>query len=173
MALASSSPAAGGGSPVDSFLHVQTKRAGKIKGEATNPKHVDDILVLAWRWGLDASSAIGSTQATGRRSYTSLVVEKHIDLATTALMAALATNDEVKEARLTLRRAGGEQEEYFVITLKGARVVSVHHDPDPDGHPRETVAIAFTKIEVKYEPQQNSGLRGGTSVFTDELIESA
>lgn len=171
--MATSSLAAGVGSPVDSFLHVQTKRAGKIKGEATSPNHVDDITVQAWRWGLDASSAIGSTQATGRRSYTSLIVQKQIDLATTALMAALATNDEVKEARLTLRRAGGEQEKYLVITLKGARVVSVHHDPDPEGHPCETVAIAFTKVEVEYHPQKASGLRGGSTTFTDELIESA
>ena len=35
---------AGGGS-ADFFLHVQTKRAGKVKGEAVAPGHQDDIVV--------------------------------------------------------------------------------------------------------------------------------
>jgi type VI protein secretion system component Hcp len=43
----------------DIFLHVKTKRAGKIKGEASAPEHVDDIVVCAWNWGLSAGSAMG------------------------------------------------------------------------------------------------------------------
>lgn len=108
MASASSSGISTGGSAADVFLHVQTKRAGKIKGEAISPGHVDDIAVTAWQWGLSASSALGHSQATARRSYTALTIHKQIDAATTPLMSALATNDEVKEARLTMRRAGGE-----------------------------------------------------------------
>ena len=88
-----------GKSSSDVYLHVQTKRAGKIKGEATMTGHEDDIVVSSWQWGLSASSAIGSTQATGRRSYTALTVQKSIDTSTTALMSALATNDLVKDMR--------------------------------------------------------------------------
>lgn len=158
-----------GGSAADVFLHVQTKRAGKIKGEASSPGHVNDIVVSAWQWGLSASSALGHTQATARRSYTALTVHKHIDLATTALMSALATNDEVKEAKLTMRRAGGEQEDFFIITLKGARVSAVQHATDDTGGTRETVALAFTEVEVEYRPQKSSGARGGSTTFSDEL----
>jgi type VI secretion system secreted protein Hcp len=49
----------------DVFLHVQTRRAGKIKGESTLGGHEEDILLTSWNWGLSAASAIGSTQATG------------------------------------------------------------------------------------------------------------
>ena len=158
---------------VDTFLHVQTRRAGKVKGEASSPGHTDDIVLDGWRWGLTAGSAVGETRATARRSYTALTVFKHIDQATTALMSALATNDEVKEARLTMRRAGGVQEDYFLVTLKGARITSVLHEVGEDGEARETVTLAFTEVEVEYRPQRTSGGRGGSTVFTDSLPSQA
>ena len=96
-----------GGDVSDIYLSVQTKRAGKVAGEAFAVGHVDEIRLRGWNWGMAASSAIGSTQATGRRSYKALTVVKAIDAATTPLMSALATNDEVKEVRLSMRKAGG------------------------------------------------------------------
>jgi len=162
----------GGGSGADAFLHVQTKRAGKVKGEATEPGHADDIRVVGWQWSLTAGSALGSKQATGRRAYSALTVHKQIDSATTALMAALATNDEVKEAKLTLRRAGGEQEDFFIVKLEQARITSVQHSGEADGSTHETVTIAFTKVEVEYRPQKATGGRGGSHVFNDELVQN-
>ncbi len=160
-----------GNDGADVYLHVQTKRAGKVKGEVVTPGHNDDILVVAWQWGLSASSALGSKQATGRRSYSALTVHKYIDSATTALMAALATNDEVKEAKLTLRRAGGQQEDFFIVKLEQARITSLQHSGEADGSTRETLTIAFTKVEVEYRPQKASGGRSGSQMFTDELLE--
>ncbi len=163
-------PPAGG---TDTFLHVQTKRAGKVKGESTTAGHVDDINVVGWHWGLTSASALGDTRATGRRSYTALTVNKQVDLATTALMSALASNDEVKEAKLTMRRAGGQQEPFLIITLKAARIVSVQHDAGSDGEARETISIVFTEVEVEYRQQRVSGGRGGSTVFTDNLPNNA
>ncbi|WP_395700758.1 Hcp family type VI secretion system effector [Aquabacterium sp.] len=162
-----------GQSSSDIYLHVQTKRAGKIKGEATMTGHEDDIVITSWQWGLSASSAIGSTQATGRRSYTALTVQKSIDTSTTGLMSALATNDLVKEARLTMRKAGGTQEDYFILTLKDARITGVAHVTAADGGTTENVSIMFTKVDVEYRPQKASGGKGGSFSFTDELVESA
>ena len=168
-------PAAPGSSGVarrgdcDIFLHVQAKRAGKIKGESRSPDHVDDIAVVGWRWGLSVSSSVGMTRETSLRSYTALTVFKGIDSATTPLMSALVTNDEIKEARLTMRRAGGAQEDFFVVTLKDARVASLQHESDADGETRETVAFSFTQVEVEYRGQRASGGRGASSIFNDSL----
>lgn len=158
-----------GDGSADIFLHVQARRAGKIKGESSSPGHADDIQVDGWHWGVSAGSAISAVQATASRSYTALTVYKSVDLATTALMSALASNDEVKEARLTMRRAGGEQEDYFTIKLNGARITSLQHEATADGGTRETVTIAFTQVEVEYRPQRTTGLRGGTTTFMDSL----
>jgi type VI secretion system secreted protein Hcp len=165
--------AAGGGSASDIFLSVQTKRAGKVKGEAVTPGHEDDILVKAWHWGVSAGSAIGSVQANSRRSYTGLTVVKGIDSATTALMSAMVTNDEVKEAKLTMRRAGGEQIDYLLITLKGGRISQLEHRTDASGEALETLTVLFTKVEVEYRPQKTTGLKGGSFVFNDEILPAA
>ena len=161
---------AGGGSGSDIYLHVQTKRAGKVKGEVTVGGHTDDIQIRGWTWGASASSAIGSTQATGRRSYRNLVVSKRIDSASTALLSALATNDEVKEAKLTMCKAGGKALDYYKLTLKGARVVNIDITVGADGQPTELVSFAFTKVEVEYTPQQRIGIGSGASTFSDEIL---
>lgn len=155
----------------DMFLHVQAKRAGKIKGEARQPGHEDDIIVRGWRWGVKVSSALAHTQAGSRRSYSELTIFKGIDLATTGLMSVLVANDEIKEARLSMRKAGGAQEEYFVILLQGARISAVDHEVGEDGVAHETVEIAFNQVTVEYRPQKATGIRGGGTMFTDELTQ--
>ena len=157
----------------DSFLQVQTKRAGKIKGESSTSGHVDDIEVRSWSWGVSASSAIGSTAATGRRQYKHLVIVKGIDSASTALCAALATNDEVKEAKLTLRKAGGDALDYYTMTLSQARIVTIDLDVDEHGTALERVAIAFGKIDVEYKRQQGTGISGASTSFSDEVMASS
>jgi len=157
-------------SQADIYLSVQTKRAGKVKGEAVTPGHEDDIVVHGWNWGVAASSALGSSQATGRRSYRGLTVVKHIDAATTALMAALATNDEIKEAKLTMRKSGSEQIDYFLVTLQKARVTAVDHSTDAQGNTLETVTLQFQKVSVEYRPQKSAGGRGASLTFEDEIL---
>src|SRR6218665_441272 len=81
----------------DIFLHVQTKRAGKLKGEANSPDHQDDILVRSWSWGVSAATAVGAGQRIGRGAYKTRSVYKTLATSTTGLLSALASNDEVKE----------------------------------------------------------------------------
>src|SRR5882724_3462722 len=158
------SPASSSGA-ADIFLSVKSKRAGAMKGESHAPEHEDSIAIDAWSWGVAASSAIGTTQATGRRSYKSLVVCKRIDCATTALMSVLVTNDEVKEAKLSMRKAGEGQRDFFTITLNGARVIGVDLECDEQGNTVERVAFSFNKVQVDYEMQVTSGQRGSGFSF--------
>jgi type VI secretion system secreted protein Hcp len=168
----STSKAAGTVSDADTFLHVQSKRAGKIKGEASTAGHVDDIEVRSWTWGVSAAAAIGSTQATGKRQYKHLAIVKGIDSASTGLLAALATNDEIKEAKLTLRKAGGDALDYYVMTLAEARIVAIDIGADEHGRPTETVAFAYTKIEVEYKRQQATGISGASTSFNDDVAST-
>lgn len=154
----------------DVYLSVRAKRAGAVKGESKAASHVAEIVVAGFRFGLKSSSAIGSTQATARRQYDQLTVVKRLDSATTALMSALATNDEIKEAKLSLRKPGAGQDDFFTITLENARVTSLTVDCDERGNAVETVLLAFTKIEVAYRAQTPHGIAGATSTFDDEIL---
>lgn len=157
----------------DIFLHLQAKRAGKLKGESKVAGHVDDMQIESWMWGLGSAAAVDSTQARARRSYTALTVFKRIDLATTALMSALATNDEIKEAKLTMRKGGGDPLDYFVIKLAGARIEQLAHEVSASGESRERLDIVFTKIDVEYKQQDSAGRLANTVSFADEILPSA
>lgn len=152
----------------DTYLHVQTKRAGKAKGEGASAGHEGDIIVKGWSWGAAASAALGSPSAPGH-SYKQLVVEKGVDSASTALLNALAKNDEVKEAKLTMRKAGEGQVDYFTLTLKNARIVAVDLASDESGSTTERVSLSFTTVEIEYRPQQGTGSSGASHTFSDEL----
>jgi type VI secretion system secreted protein Hcp len=143
-------------SAIDVYLSVQTKRAGKLKGESRVAPHADDIIVHGWSWGVSASSALGSSQATGRRTYKNLVVLKR----------------EVKEAKLSMRKAGEGQRDFFTITLSQARVASLDLECGENGEAIERVTFAFNKVQVDYELQQASGQRGGGTSFQDEILST-
>jgi type VI secretion system secreted protein Hcp len=159
-------------SGADVYLSVRTKRAGDLKGEANSKGHENAILAHGFQFGVSAASAIGSGQATARRQYKHLIVTKRLDSASTSLMSALATNDEVKELKLALRKPGDGQDDFFTITLAGARVVGVDLDCDESGETVERVSFAFTKIDVEYRVQSGDGVLGAASTFTDELLSA-
>ncbi len=161
-------PAAG----ADAYLSVRTKRAGELKGEVLAKGHEHSIEVHGFQFGVAASSAIGSGQATARRQYKHLIVVKRLDSSSTSLMSALATNDEVKELKLALRKPGIGQEDFFTITLTAARVVGVDLDFDAGGEAVERASFAFTKIDVEYRVQGADGILGAASTFTDELLSA-
>lgn len=153
----------------DMYLDLTLKRAGKAKGESVASGHQDDIIVTGFSWGVGAAGDAVAAQSTGRRSYRQLVIRKNVDTASTALMSAVGTNDEVRSAKLSLRKAGGEQEDFFSITLEKARVVALDIDTDANGSPFETVTLAFQKIAVEYRVQSASGQVGATHSFNDDL----
>ena len=156
----------------DAYLSVRTKRAGELKGEVSAKGHENSIEVHGFEFGVAASSAIGSGQATARRQYKHLVVTKRLDSSSTSLMSALATNDEIKELKLSLRKPGLGQEDFFTITLSGARVVGLDIDFDAGGETVERASFAFTKIDVEYRVQGADGILGAASTFADELLSA-
>lgn len=154
----------------DVYLSVRTKRGGEVKGEAHAAGHENAIQLHGFQFGLTSGAAVGSVQATGRRHYQNLVVVKRLDSSTTSLMSALATNDEVKELKLTMRKPGGGQDDFFSITLSAARITNLVLDCDADGNAQEHVSIAFAKVDMTYRIQGKDGVMGAASTFTDEVL---
>lgn len=162
-------PGSAGSAAADLYLDLTLKRAGKVKGEAVAAGHEDDITLLGFGWGVGAAGDAVAAQSTGRRSYRQLTITKRIDAASTALMSAIAVNDEVRRAVLCLRKAGGAQEDFFTITLEKARVVRYDVDCGADGEPVEKVALSFQKVGVEYRVQKGAGSLGAAHSFDDDL----
>ena len=98
-----------------------------------------------------------------------LRIVKRVDRASTALMAALRTNEVIKKAVLTLRKAGKTQLEYLKITIEHGRVdVARRSRPATAAAARqlvERVSFSFNKIAVEYMPQGKDGQLGGGMLF--------
>lgn len=158
-----------GASSADMYLDLTLKRAGKVKGESASSGHPLDIVVVGFSWGVGAAGDAVAGQAMGRRSYRQLTITKRLDSASTALMSAVATNDEVRSAKLCLRKAGGMQQDYFTMTLEKARVATYDIEAGADGEPMERVTLSFQKINIEYRVQSPTGQMGGAFTFTDDL----
>src|SRR6478609_6434347 len=109
----------------DMFLKVVTAKGGVVKGEAVDKVHAGEIDVVGWNWGLRQHTDMSTGGPSSKRTLDQLEITKKVDTASLVLMQAVSRNDEVKKATLTVRKAGKDPLEYFVIILEEARVTSV------------------------------------------------
>jgi type VI secretion system secreted protein Hcp len=164
-------PAAPGGTG-DMFLLVKGARTGVIKGESQDERHKGEVEVLGWSWGMQVKGSLGGGQAAGKASMHDLKVVKRIDSASTALMAALRSNEQIQKAVLTLRKAGKTQLEYLKITIEQGRVtaLTVEGGDDEGGSDvLEHVSFSFNKITIDYVPQGKDGQAMGGTQFSDQF----
>jgi type VI secretion system secreted protein Hcp len=157
----------------DMFLKVKGIRTGPINGEANDQKHKDEIEVLSWSWGMQGKPSLGGGIATGKSSLSDLKITKRVDKASTALMVALRTNEQIQEALLTIRKAGTGQLEYLKIKIEDGRVTSlVIEGGDESGGAQlvERISFSFNKISVEYVPQGPDGQPRGSTSFQDQWV---
>lgn len=156
----------------DMFLKLDGTKQGPIRGESSDPKHVGEIDVVSWSWGMDSpADAFGN--AVARTSFDQIRIVKRVDSATTALMSALRNNELIKKAVLTVRKAGGvDPLEYLIVTIEKARLTSHRIGGGEGGDSSalsEELALSFQKIQVEYVPQGKTGGGKGTMTFETEI----
>jgi type VI secretion system secreted protein Hcp len=157
------------------FLSVKGATHGVINGESQDDKHKGEIDVLAWSWGIQGKPSLGGGTASGKATVRELKVVKRVDKASTALMSAVRTNEVIKEAVLTLRKAGKTALEFLKITMEQGRIVSIEieaGDTEGGAGMLERITISFNKIAVEYTPQGADGLPQGGTTFQDQWDNS-
>jgi type VI secretion system secreted protein Hcp len=134
-------------------------KLGDIKGESLDSKHKDEIEVLSYSWGVSnaGSMAFGSGGGEGKATFQDLSFTHKVDKASPVLMQACATGVHLKEATITHRKAGKEQQEYLVIKMNDVIVTGVAHGGTGADGSSENVSIAFAKVNVEYKPQKPDG----------------
>jgi type VI secretion system secreted protein Hcp len=157
------------------FLSVKGAAHGVINGESVDDKHKGEIDVLSWSWGIQGKPSLGGGTASGKATIREMKIVKKVDKASTALMGAVRTNEVIKEAILTLRKAGKSPLEYLKITMEQGRVVSLDIEAgDASGgfEVIERITLSFNKLTVEYTPQGADGLPQGGTTFQDQWGES-
>jgi type VI secretion system secreted protein Hcp len=133
-----------------------------VQGESTDAKHKDEIDVLSFSFGVSqAGGAPGGGGGAGKASLTDLHFVARTQKSSPRLFVACASGEHVKQAVLTVRKAGGKQQEYLTITLREVRVTSYQASGSADDEgPLDQVALGYGKIEIEYRPQDPKGTLG-------------
>lgn len=140
----------------DAFLKLTD-----IKGETGDAKHADEIEIDSYSWGAvqTGTSAFGGGAGSGKIDMQDFHFTKKIDCSTPALFIHCAKGKPIGEAKLTLRKAGGDQQEYLIVTFKHVTVSSLQQSGHSQGTqiPMESIALNFESVKYEYKKQEPDG----------------
>ena len=140
---------------VDMFIKIDG-----VTGESKDSAHSGEIDVIAWTWGLQQSGSrhMGGGGGSGKVNVQDLSFTKYVDKSSTDLMLFCCNGKHVKEATLTVRKAGESPLEYIKLKMSDCLVSGVTTGGS-GGEDRltENVTLNFAKVEVEYTPQKEDG----------------
>jgi len=154
----------------DYFLKIEG-----IKGESTDSKHKDEIEVESFEFGVTniGTGGRGGGHGSGKASFKDISFVKRADTASPTLMVKCAKGEHIKKAMLTVRKAGGTQQDYYKVELTDLMISSFHNSgSDTDSVPLEHVSLNFSKIEFYYSPQSADGSLGAKTHGGYDLKEN-
>ena len=135
-------------------------KIGDIKGESRDSNHKDEVEVLSWAWSVSQAGTIGQGGGggQGKASFHDLDFTHHIDKASPLLLKACASGEHIKDATITVRKAGKGQLEFLIIRMTDIIVTSVAESGAGEGAgTAESVALQFAKVDLEYKPQKADG----------------
>jgi type VI secretion system secreted protein Hcp len=135
---------------VDYFLKIDA-----IPGESTDDRHKDEIQVLS----LSLGAARDATTKKGAACLSPLNFIKAYDKASPLLFANAVSGMTIATATLTARKAGREQAEFLVITLRDVQVSAVLDSASSEA-PIESVSLTFGTLTMQYKAQKPDGSLG-------------
>ncbi|HEX4950719.1 MAG TPA: type VI secretion system tube protein Hcp [Blastocatellia bacterium] len=141
---------------VDYFLKIDG-----IPGESTDHKHKDEIQIESWSWGETQSGAHGhgGGGGAGKVSMQDFHFVMKVNKSSPKLLLACANGEHIKNAMLTCRKAGKEQQEFLKYKFEGLLISSYQTGGSggSDIIPTDQISFNFTKISVEYYTQKPDG----------------
>jgi type VI secretion system secreted protein Hcp len=133
-----------------------------IDGESKALKHKSEIDIESFSWGATQSGtfAAGGGGGAGKVSMQDFHFTMRVNKAGPALFLACAQGDHIKNAILTCRKAGKEQQEFLKVTMSECLVSSFQTGGHGGGDavpPTDQISLNFAKIEVEYKEQDATG----------------
>jgi len=137
--------------PFDAFLKIEG-----IEGESLDDKHKNEIDVISFHWGI-------TNPERGRARIEDFQVVKMLDLASPAIFDAVCSGDHIKEVNFALRKAGGDQQDFYKIRMEDVLITgqTPAGNTGGDAIPMEQVSFNFVKVEIEYRQQDPKGGFGG------------
>lgn len=142
----------------DAFMEIK-----EIPGESKAKDKAIDIYSFSWGASNPTTIASGGGGGGGKVSISSFNVMKKTEKSSPSLFLACCKGTHYPKIEVTLRKAGGEQIEYLKYTFSTVFVESVQWSGSSGGDdsPTESVSFAFGKVEMSYQPQDDTGKAAG------------
>ena len=142
---------------IDYFLKLDG-----ISGESKDSKHKGEIDVLSFSFGetQSGSSGSGGGGGAGKVQMSDFSFTARTNKASPQLFLHCAQGKHIKQAILTVRKAGGSQQEYLIIKLNDVLVSSYAlggSEGGADGDPQDVFSLNFVKLSYDYKPQKADG----------------
>jgi len=136
-----------------------------IDGESQDKTHKNEVQILSFTWGETQAGTmgLGGGGGAGKVAFQDVHVRKYVDKASPKLLLCCASGSHIKNAILTARKAGKDQQDYLKITFTDLLVSSYQFGGLAESSvvPTEEVTLNFTKVEMEYKEQKPDGTLGG------------
>jgi type VI secretion system secreted protein Hcp len=147
---------------------------GAVKGSATAEGYKDQFEVYSISWG-DSRNIGTSTGSTGGRNpstpaFQDFQMSKGLDLASNDLFlqsVSMAATDTVVISHVRTDEAGPQL--YLEYTLYNVLISSYSVGGSGDDRPQENLSLNFSKIQIKYVPEDETGKAGTPKTITYDL----
>jgi len=150
-------------------------KIGDIKGESNDAKHKDEIEILSYSWGVSQTGTMsfGGGGGAGKANFQDFNFMHYLDKASPVLLQRCATGEHIKEATITVRKAGQKEPlEYLIIKLSDILVSSVSSSGTGDASTSESVTLNYAKVIVEYKPQKADGSLDAGVFFKYDLKQN-
>ena len=143
---------------VDIFLKIDG-----IDGESGDAKHKGEIEIESFSWGASSPQATGpgGGGAAGRVTMEDFSFTTKVTRASPKLFLALVERRRIKTALLTVRRSGGQQQDFLKVTMNDVSIAS-WKQAGGEELPMDVVAMSFGKVQIAYTGQRPDGTPGDT-----------
>lgn len=157
----------------DFFLVIDT-----IKGETEDSKMKDKgaMHVESFQWGLNNSGTmhVAGGGGAGKSSFSDITFTKNVDKASPAIALKCATGEHIAKAVLTIRKAGTEQKDYYIVTMEDVLVSSFSASSGGSGaEVFESFSLNFAKIKWEYKVQDVKGTMTAGGEFSYDIKKAA
>lgn len=135
-----------------------------IDGESMDSAHKNEIEILSWDWQIvqESNMHMGSGGGSGKATVKDLNFVHYVDRSSPNLMKFCLTGKHIPEAKLVVRKAGGNPLEYFKITMSDVVITNVQPmGSNTDERVKEKVSLSFAKVKQEYTVQNQQGGSGG------------
>ena len=150
---------------IDIFLKIDG-----IDGESTDVKHKNEIAILSYAWGEAQSAPAGGSGGAGGGAGKIAMQDFHFSMpvskASPKLFLACAKGEHIKDAVLTVRRAGASPAEFLKWRFTDVLISSYQTAGDvatgaaTGALPVDHASLKFSKIELEYSPVKPDGTLG-------------